>query len=138
MHTLFFNQGWMVSNCKNTKQLIIPVTSIEKMFHGQEGVKQVERLFNYPSRWHKITYFSFSNKIMISRNKSQLYAKFLCHILKVAVWHIMNGSLANLCTRTLNYTLWDTRIFYQFPNRILHILFSISDSSFDLPFCHII
>ena len=43
--------------------------------------------------------------IIISRNKSQLYAKFLCHISKVAVWHIMNESLSNLCTRTLNDTL---------------------------------
>ena len=69
---------------------------------------------------------------MISRNKSQLYAKFLCHILKVAVWHIMNGSLANLCARTLNDTLYDTRISTNLPIEFCTFHFSISDSSINL------
>ena len=69
---------------------------------------------------------------MISRNKGKLYAKFLCHILKVAVWHIMNGSLANLCARTLNDTLYDTRISTNLPIEFCTFHFSISDSSINL------
>ena len=69
---------------------------------------------------------------MISRNKSQLYAKFLCHISKVAVWHLMNEPLANLWTRTLNDTLQDTRIPTNLPIEFRTFYFSISDSSFNL------
>ena len=60
---------------------------------------------------------------MISRNKNELYAKFLCHISKVAVWHIMNESLSNLCTRTLNDTLSDFLPIHQ--SNFAHFIFQL-------------